>query len=548
MPSPTCKSCKKPFLIEPEDMQFYKKLKVPPPTHCWHCRQQRRLAIRNDITLYQRKCDKTKKDIISMYPQDSEYTVYEQSAWWSDDWDPKDHGQDPDFTRPFFEQFYELKKKVPRNALISIESENSDFANYAFRNKDCYLIHTADENEKCYYLRPADRNYNCADCAYTYDSTQCYECTDCHACTRCYYSQKIHNSSELHFCQNVRSSHNCIFCANITNKKYFIFNKPHTKAEYETFLKELNLSSHTSRQDAYKKYAEFLEKQPRKHLETLQCENSVGDYLKNCKNAKYCFDCYDLHDVKYGCNIAKVKDSYDWNFIGGGELCYEMGSSALDLFHCRFSSNCWDGNSDITYCDFCLGCSDCFGCTGMRKAKFCILNKQYEEKEYHQIVEKLIEHMTETGEWGEFPPISISPFGYNETVAQESYPLTKEQALAKGYKWRDEDKREYKPQTYKTPDTIAQTNDDILKETLSCETCDKNFRLIEQELNYYREFSIPVPQNCFNCRHAAREAYRNKRTIYSQPCDKCQTQVQTSYEPEQKAPVYCEKCYLGVLD
>jgi hypothetical protein len=32
--------------------------------------------------------------------------------------------------------------------------------------------------------------------------------------------------------------------------------------------------------------------------------------------------------------------------------------------------------------------------------------------------------MIETGEWGEFFHPSLSPFGYNETVAQEYYPVT----------------------------------------------------------------------------------------------------------------------------
>ena len=31
--------------------------------------------------------------------------------------------------------------------------------------------------------------------------------------------------------------------------------------------------------------------------------------------------------------------------------------------------------------------------------------------------------MKKTGEWGEFFPSSISPFGYNETVAMEYYPI-----------------------------------------------------------------------------------------------------------------------------
>ena len=33
--------------------------------------------------------------------------------------------------------------------------------------------------------------------------------------------------------------------------------------------------------------------------------------------------------------------------------------------------------------------------------------------------------MQKTGEWGEFFPASFSPFGYNETVAQEYFPLNR---------------------------------------------------------------------------------------------------------------------------
>ena len=38
--------------------------------------------------------------------------------------------------------------------------------------------------------------------------------------------------------------------------------------------------------------------------------------------------------------------------------------------------------------------------------------------------------MITTGEWGEFFPSSLSPFGYNETVAQEYFPMSREDILA----------------------------------------------------------------------------------------------------------------------
>ena len=33
------------------------------------------------------------------------------------------------------------------------------------------------------------------------------------------------------------------------------------------------------------------------------------------------------------------------------------------------------------------------------------------------------------GEWGEFFPASLSPFGYNETVANEYYPLSRDSVI-----------------------------------------------------------------------------------------------------------------------
>ena len=70
--------------------------------------------------------------------------------------------------------------------------------------------------------------------------------------------------------------------------------------------------------------------------------------------------------------------------------------------------------------------------------------------------------MKKTGEWGEFFPISLSPFAYNETVAQEYFPLTKEEAIKKGYKWKDKISRDFRPATIThIPDDIADVDDSI---------------------------------------------------------------------------------------
>ena len=547
--SKQCRNCSKNFSILDDDRKFYGKVNVPEPTICPICRQQRRLAFRNEINLYTKKCDFTGKDIISMYSPDKPYKIYDQEVWWSDKCDPYMFGREFDFNKTFFEQFTDLQKYVPRMSLNCIGNENSYFSNYTFRNKDSYLIFTADFNENCYYGRFSDKNFHCADFDFTFDSTACYEVMDMYGGNTCMFSQKCHGSSDLLFCYNMRNCHSCIFCANLRNKDHFIFNKQVSKEEFEKFKKELDLGSYENLQKALGKMHEFLNTQPRKYLEIVQCENSIGDYLESSKNARICFDSYNLEDVAYVSHLYNAKDCYDWDFIANkSELCYEMVSCAHQLFNCKFCMNCWDGNNDITYCDLCLGSKNCFGCVGLRKGKHCILNKQYSEEEYKNLVPKIIEYMKRTGEWGEFFPINTSPFYYNESVTFEYFPLTKEQALKKNYKWKDQDEKEFKKQTYKIPDSIKEIPDSILEEILACEDCGKNFKIVKQELAFYKETNISIPRKCFNCRHKRRMALRNPRILFDRKCGKCGASIKTTYPNSNPAPVYCEKCYLEYVD
>ena len=97
----TCQNCKKDFVIDQEDFNFYEKIKVPLPTFCPLCRAQRRWAFRNERGLYKRKCDFSGKEIFSMYAPDSPVKVYDRDIWLSDVWNPLDYGKEIDWSRPF---------------------------------------------------------------------------------------------------------------------------------------------------------------------------------------------------------------------------------------------------------------------------------------------------------------------------------------------------------------------------------------------------------------------------------------------------------------
>src|SRR3989344_3516262 len=109
----TCQNCKQNFIIDPEDFAFYDKIKVPPPTWCPECRLQRRLNYRNERALYRRNCDLCASSMVSMCAPKLGFISYCQTCWYSDNWDAIQYGQNYDFLKPFFQQFFELQKIVP---------------------------------------------------------------------------------------------------------------------------------------------------------------------------------------------------------------------------------------------------------------------------------------------------------------------------------------------------------------------------------------------------------------------------------------------------
>jgi hypothetical protein len=146
------------------------------------------------------------------------------------------------------------------------------------------------------------------------------------------------------------------------------------------------------------------------------------------------------------------------------------------------------------------------------------------------------------GYGGQFP-VDLCPWAYNESTAYEFFPITKEEALAKGFTWRDPDQREYLPATMEVPDHIKDVTDEILQAVLKCEACGKNYQIIPKELVFLRRFKFPIPRHCPLCRDRARIKQMNPMEKYDRNCDKCKISIETSYAPDRPEIVYCENCY-----
>jgi len=578
----TCRVSGQAFAIYQSDLDFYdkisptfdgKKFAIPTPTLCPEERQRRRLLFRNERKLYRRMCDATNKPIISMYSPDKNYKVYDQLVWRGDHRNGLTYGRSPDRSLPFFVQFKQLLQEVPRISTLNINSENSHYSLFSSDLKNCYLIFSALGSEDCYYWHQSNRSRNCIDTSFCYHSELCYEVVDCHRCYQSLFCQNCNDSSSIYFSYNLSSCKNCFSCANLSNREYCVLNKQLTKTEYESFIQ--NFVWDTSSIEQSKDTLRTLkDTSVHKFAHVLHCDNCVGDYLRDCHNCLYCFDLPKSENAKYIQTWTWLQSCHDCCYTWReAEFCFNC-LSAFPGHHQIWCTYCWE-SSNVYYCDFCFGCQDCFWCVGLRNNQYCVLNEQYTKDEYGKAVAKIIEHMqipytdysTHTGtevlwgegvpELGEFFDPSLSPFGYNETVAQEYFPLTREEVLARGYGRQDntydtkipEGADVVRPQTYTDIQWDELKSDDgVLKKVFVCEVSWRPFLLQKAELEFYRKHDVPLPRKHPDVRHEERMNQRSPRELYLRGCDKCSKEMVSVYNWVQKdteSSEYSEKLILN---
>jgi Zn ribbon nucleic-acid-binding protein len=549
----SCRQCGLNYEITIEDLDFYnkitpvfddKKYHVPPPTLCPDCRDQRRLAFRNERSLYQRKCDLCGDSIISVYHPDSDLVVYCPDCWWSDKWDATEYGKDFDFTRPFFEQLSSLLKKVPLLANNVWNSVNCEYNSFCVNSKDCYMSQRVGDDENVLYSYCPLNCIGCMDCYVVSRCQYCYECMDCWNCYNTYYSEQCKTTSDSAFCFDCIGCKNCFCCFGLRNCEYYFFNRKCTKEEYKQNLKDYYLGSRKNIKKIWGEYLAELLKRPRRAAVILNSQNACGDNIVESKDIFKCFNVEKSETTRNSWGVEFSKDICDSDFIHYGEICYEnmSNSKSGNIF---FSAVAIEGVSDLWYSMYCVnGTHDSFGSVSLKKQEYCILNKKYSREEYGKMVSKIIEHMIKSGEYGEFFPVGSSPFAYNESVAQEYYPLSEKQVLEKDWRWKEENTKQYLPQTFIIPDDIKDVPDTVLNELLACVDCKKNYKIVPQELKFYRSKNLAISGKCPDCRYKDRMTLRNPRKLFDRKCAKCSAEIQTTFAPDRPEIVYCEKCYL----
>ncbi|MDQ5954313.1 MAG: hypothetical protein QG583_241 [Patescibacteria group bacterium] len=570
-----CQNCKQDFVIEPDDFSFYHKLSVPPPTWCPPCRFIRKMTFVNERSLYKRTCENCKASIVTMYHPDTPIPVWCIKCHLSDVWDARDYGKEYDFSKTFFEQFKELKYTVPHRALDQNErnGEGCEYSNFCYSSKNIYLSFVTPSCENIKYSRCfLKHNKNCLDSLIIQNNEKGYELVQASSNYNSTFLVESDQCIDSHFLYDCSNCVNCYMSSNIRNKSNVFRNKQLTKEEYNEAISGLKLNTYSGQLQSKKEFSEMEKKAIHKYARIKNSVNTVGDFIENSKNIYRCYGLVKAENMKYVFfGVNTTKDSQDLIFTGKAEECYEFVFGGRGASRVVLSFSCGGGSKNLFYCDQCKGCSDCFGCVGLTKKQYCIFNKQYSKEEYFELVEKIKKHMDDMPYidkigrkygFGEFFPTETSPFAYNETIAFEEYPFSKEKAIKEGYKWKNVEPKSYAPTitTDMLPDSINDIPDSICDEVIGCPNngdtstqCVSAYKILPDELAFYRQMKLPIPRYCPNCRYHERLIWKNPFRFYKRECmcdilshehaEKCEVEFETMYAPSREEKIFCKECY-----
>jgi len=501
----TCKLCGTQFEIPENDQRYFQIHDVSHPKYCRLCSWQRKLSWQNECQIYKRKCDATGKTMISVYKEGTKFPVYEKEYWTSGEWNLPETSYDE--SKPFFEQYWNFSKQVPRPSTNRVGAENSEYAHLIFDSKSCYLSFQVFQSERLIGCYRAVRMKDSANSFFCIESELLCECVNCSRGYNLKFSKDCENCSDSAFLFDCKGCRNCFMCWNLRNKEYFFMNEKYSKEEYEKKIAEYDLSQPEGQKRAKRDFENLKEKFIVKASHKINCENCFGDYLVGCK------DCNEIY-FSDGCRDSKnilrgTEDINSFDAVVGGkiELCYNLLQPGW-CYRCAFTMSCNRCN-DIYFSESCDDCNECLGCISLKRGKFCIFNKKYTEDEYYRLKHKIFEELKDSELFEEFFDPEKSPFYYEETIADLYFPRAAEKAEGSFGEGK-------------------------------CVSCERVLQFSEAEKSFYEKMGLALPDRCFGCRIFALARPYSVVQLEAKSCLKCGKQVFSG----RNGGVYCEECYL----
>lgn len=304
-----------------------------------------------------------------------------------------------EIVKNFVKIYRELIKAQPHLAVHNFRCENSDYSDQLVDSKNAYLCFNGYGLEDCYYLCDSRWSKNSVDLTYSNKCELCYDCLDCDECYNCHFMQDCERCTDSEYCYDCFSSKNLFGCVGLRNKQFYIFNQQYKKEEYEKKLEE-------AKKLPLEKVVNWMEKlrlkTPQVAMRVRRSENSFGNYIFDSRDVDHGFNVHSVQDGVHITDSQMLKDCADVDMTFKSELLYEAIEDT-DNYNCNFMYWCANCH-DCEYIMYCFDCKNCFGCFNLKWKNFCILNEQYEEKEYFELVDAIKEELRREGSYVNFLP------------------------------------------------------------------------------------------------------------------------------------------------
>lgn len=544
--------CEGKFNIESEDISFLKMLRVPPPNYCPTCRRMRRFVHMNFVRLFKRACGAPGhgENMISIYPEECLFPVYDYKFFISDEFDPFSYGLNYREGESPLKMLLNLRRKFPMPSFLNRDpsSVNSEYSNGGRDNKNCYFAMACYHAEDVWYSSLVNKSRNVMDSRTIKQSELLYEG---------FMSDFIYKSSFVYFsvscsdcflvfdCKNCDS---CFGCVNLRNKKYCVWNEQLSKQDYESFIKSTDPLARSKLAEYKKKFWKLVATQPMSASHNVGSDNISGVGIKNCRNL---FDVVNAENgsehIRHADGAMSHKDSMDFLYSGGhSSKLYGTTNIGSQSSNVRFSVS----SKFCTDCEFIFNSknlNNCFMCFGLQDKSYCILNKQYSPEEYFPMVDQIKSEMIKRGEYEDPLGFEFSAQAYNFSMGQLGYPLNSEEIKKLGgYVAKEPETNAGNIEMVKAadlPETIAGVGDDILNKAILCETTGRPFRIIGSELEFYRRMGLPLPTVHPSVRMETLFRLAPDGKKYKVICAQCGNETDSMFNPKEGYILYCDACF-----
>lgn len=541
----TCIDCKNEFVVETGDLILYEKVGLKVPDQCFFCRLKQYAAFWPFGKFRKGVSSLSGENLITVLSNSPRYPIYKSHEWWSDAWDPMFYGQDYDSSRSFFEQLKELQEKVPRPHQTGKNNTNCDWCDDVWDSKNCYLTRSVVKCENMSYGYRVLDTKDSLDIANAFNLQNSYDCFACHNSFNLNFSENCKDCIDSYFLFDCRNCQNCFMSYNLRNKQYYIRNKEYTKEEYELELKKNKFDSYKNIEILKQEFGDIL-KNKAVHRENfnIKTTNSVGNYLTNCDK---CFNIFAYENSQNCRNQLRGlgnKDCIDGMGIFGAVENSGNNSCVYESYSVKFSS--WSSGRYSEYIDMCNEVEYCFGCVGLRKKKYCILNKQYTKESFDELRTTIITDMEKRGEYGKYLPYFLGLCDYNLSTALVYFPNVKKEEIEKfgGY-WSEEDlSSKDGVSSLELPDSILDTKPSISLQALICPETHYRFNISEVEYEFHKRRNFALPRIHFDLRMLKKARKAAVLKGYPYKCFYCKKDIMAFYPPEWNYQnIACEECY-----